>query len=564
MTTTPRKPENHRYELVDRIGVGGMAEVFRAKLYGPHAFEKVLAVKRILPALASDPSFVRRFVREAKLAVTLNHPNIVQVFDLDQSGESLYLAMEHIDGLDLATAIRRLRERKQSFPVSAALHVAVGILRGLEFAHERGVIHRDISPSNILLSRAGEVKIADFGIAEAADANQHTRSFRIVGKWRYMSPEQTRGLQLDARSDLFSAAVVIFEMLTGSRMFNGDDVADIVRAIRGDATPKLSAARPDLSADFDEFFASALARDRDLRTKTAGEMLEELLALGGERDEPVNAMALGRLVGELVGPVEPSEQTLNSRYLVDDEVPSPRSRPGQEPGSADRSVSAYAIAAAAAVRTRNDVRQWQVDGTLPSNAGSVVTENPDSGWPWRRATAIGLGLATAVITAMWAFGEKSEPPDRSRSESGAATAAAAAPARSADPMAAVATDAAPLGRQIPAIEPTVSPPSPPDAAMAARPVEAGAAVTPSETRETDDAGPTEEEKPRTGTIDLFVKPWANVYFHGRKIAEAPRRNLRLPIGRHKLELVNPVTGQRTVIRVEVPSRAPIRVTLPPK
>ena len=166
----PPRTTLDRYELVERIAVGGMAEVFRAKAFGAHGFEKLLAIKRILPDLARDPEFESRFIAEAKLAVALSHANIVQVLDFGRFGGTLYIAMELVDGPDLAALLRSLAERGQRVPVSAALHIAMEMAKGIDFAHRHGVVHRDVSPSNILLTRSGEVKIADFGIAQAAEA----------------------------------------------------------------------------------------------------------------------------------------------------------------------------------------------------------------------------------------------------------------------------------------------------------------------------------------------------------------------------------------------------------
>ncbi len=171
-----------RYELVERIAVGGMAEVFRAKKYGSHGFAKQMAVKRILPSLAANDEFVTRFIAEAKIAVTLSHANIVQVFDFSRFADSLYIAMEFVDGADLAEVLKRCRKKATQISVAPALHVAMELLKGLDFAHSKRVIHRDISPSNILLSRAGEVKVADFGIAQAAGLDV-TRKQRVMGKW---------------------------------------------------------------------------------------------------------------------------------------------------------------------------------------------------------------------------------------------------------------------------------------------------------------------------------------------------------------------------------------------
>src|SRR5688572_15998853 len=195
-----------RYDLVSRIAVGGMAEVFRAVAYGAHGFEKTLAIKRILPELAQDPEFEERFIGEAKLAVKLSHANVVQVLDFGRLAGTLFIAMELVDGLDLAALQRRYRESTRPLPLPAAFHMAIEIARGLAFAHSHGVVHRDVSPSNILVSRAGEVKIADFGIAHAAgDRRAAAADRRIMGKWRYMSPEQARAGSLRTSSDVFSA-----------------------------------------------------------------------------------------------------------------------------------------------------------------------------------------------------------------------------------------------------------------------------------------------------------------------------------------------------------------------
>ena len=215
--------------------------MFLAKAYGAHGFEKTLAIKRILPELARDREFEERFIAEAKVAVRLSHANVVQVFDFGRFEESLFIAMEYVDGLDLAALLRRQRDEGRNIPLPAAFHIAIEIMRGLDFAHQHGVVHRDVSPSNILISRAGEVKIADFGIAVAARSGPSggngssngnaTGPRKVMGKWRYMSPEQARGDRLDTRSDLFSAAAVIFELFTGAKLFPGVESEEIIKNI---------------------------------------------------------------------------------------------------------------------------------------------------------------------------------------------------------------------------------------------------------------------------------------------------------------------------------------------
>jgi len=261
-----------RYDVLDRIAVGGMAEVFLAKAYGAHGFEKTLAIKRILPELARDPEFEERFIAEAKVAVKLSHTNVVSVFDFGRFAGSLFIAMEYVDGLDLAALLRRYKEMGRLLPVPAAFHIAVELARGLDFAHSHGVVHRDVSPSNILLSRAGEVKIADFGIAVAAQPMIRPApgaKRKVMGKWRYMSPEQARGEPVDTRSDLFSMAVVMYELLTGEKLFPGDEVEDIVRNINDMPLPRPSETRRDLPRRLDEILLPALARESSRRPARA-------------------------------------------------------------------------------------------------------------------------------------------------------------------------------------------------------------------------------------------------------------------------------------------------------
>lgn len=265
-----------RYELLDRIAVGGMAEVFRAKAFGAHGFEKTLAIKRILPELAKDPEFEERFIAEAKLAVELSHANVVQVLDFGRFSGTLFIAMELVNGLDLAALLKFYSSSGDRVPIPAAFQIAIEIIRGLSFAHQNDVVHRDISPSNILLSKAGEVKIADFGIAVAMQGDTSTDEGRIMGKWRYMSPEQTQGSKLTARSDLFSAAVVIHELFAGAKLFPGTESKEIIENIHCMPIPLLSELRPGVPPALDEVLRLALERDTEVRSITGAEMLRSL------------------------------------------------------------------------------------------------------------------------------------------------------------------------------------------------------------------------------------------------------------------------------------------------
>jgi tRNA A-37 threonylcarbamoyl transferase component Bud32 len=253
-----------------------MAEVFRAKAFGAHGFEKTLAIKRILPELAKDPEFEERFIAEAKLAVELSHANVVQVLDFGRFAGTLFIAMELVNGLDLAALLKFYSSGEERVPIPAAFQISIEIIRGLSFAHQNDVVHRDISPSNILLSKAGEVKIADFGIAVAMQGEVAADEGRIMGKWRYMSPEQTKGSKLTAQSDLFSAAVVIHELFAGKKLFPGTDSKEITENIHCMPIPSLADLRPGVPPALDEVLGQALQRDIGARKMTGAEMLRSL------------------------------------------------------------------------------------------------------------------------------------------------------------------------------------------------------------------------------------------------------------------------------------------------
>jgi len=313
----PLQKSLERYDVLDRIAVGGMAEVFLAKAYGAHGFEKTLAIKRILPELASDPEFAARFIAEAKVAVRLSHANVVQVFDFGRIGESLFIAMEFVDGLDLAAMLRKFKDDRRQVPLPAAFHIAIEVIRALDFAHSHNVVHRDVSPSNILISRAGEVKIADFGIAIAASPHRGggPGPRKVMGKWRYMSPEQARGDTLDTRSDLFSAASVMFELFTGEKLFPGDESEDIIKNIETMPIPKMSAMRPGLPSRLDDVLAIALARKPIDRPSRPASILRSLIELSYES----SIMATALDVAEALATVIPAARQ-SGRGALDDVI----------------------------------------------------------------------------------------------------------------------------------------------------------------------------------------------------------------------------------------------------
>jgi eukaryotic-like serine/threonine-protein kinase len=228
------------YHIEAKLGAGGMAEVFSARREGPHGFSKRVAVKRILPSAAEDDAFVKMFIEEASLAARLSHPNIVQVFDFGDDDSELYLAMELVEGTSLGRLLRAAASRRQALPLHVALYLTAQTARALDYAHRLrgeggkplGLVHRDVSPGNLLLTRTGHLKLADFGIACTSARERHTGNNDLRGKLGYMSPEQVQGLALDGKSDVFTLSVILAELLMGRPLFAGGAQLDVLLRIR--------------------------------------------------------------------------------------------------------------------------------------------------------------------------------------------------------------------------------------------------------------------------------------------------------------------------------------------
>jgi eukaryotic-like serine/threonine-protein kinase len=267
-----------KYTLMRRLAVGGMAEIFLAEHHGEAGFVRPVVIKRVLPNLTENPEFVTMFLDEARLLARLTHPNVVHVYDFGRIEDQYFLSLEYVYGGNLREVL--VRQRGTPVPLGQSLYVVGQALAGIDHAHRaKGpdgaslrLVHRDISPSNILLSMDGAVKVADFGIARSTVQQVHTAAFVIKGKLAYMSPEQVTGRPLDGRSDLFSVGVVLWEMLTGRRLFSRESAADIQRAICAEPLPDVTALRPDLPQPVLTLLEHALQRDRDDRFTSAAAM----------------------------------------------------------------------------------------------------------------------------------------------------------------------------------------------------------------------------------------------------------------------------------------------------
>ena len=290
-----------RYHVVSKIARGGMAEIFLALQQGEQGFKKPVVLKRILPALAADPKFVRMFVDEAHIASTLNHSNLVQVLDLGKAGGQYFLVLEFVDGWSLEQIRRRARDAKMKLTLPLALYVVGALCRGLAYVHTRerqgkslGIIHRDVTPQNVLISQHGEVKLADFGIAKALNKSEKSATGIIKGKFAYMSPEQSQARPLDARSNLFSVGTVLYLLTTGRKPFDGPTDADVLLEVRRARPVKPSTLVKDLSPDVERLINRALRADPDKRWQSAEQMADRIDAILLKLGQPSGPAPLKR------------------------------------------------------------------------------------------------------------------------------------------------------------------------------------------------------------------------------------------------------------------------------
>lgn len=296
-----------RYEVIGRLGAGGMAELFLARATGIEGFEKLVALKLIRPELASDGELVRMFHDEARLAAKLQHPNIAQVFDIGSAGRHYFFTMEYVEGEDLRTVQRHSGLGGRRLPLEHALAIGSYVAGALHHAHTKRdadghplvIVHRDVSPSNVLVSYDGCVKLVDFGIAKASRSGVVTRSGALKGKLVYMSPEQCAGEPLDGRSDIFSLGLVLYEIITGVRPFELDNEVAIAQKLILEDVPAPSTRGAQIDADVEAVLMRALARDRQERYATAQELQLQLERLLVSRALGASTVALERYMHQL-------------------------------------------------------------------------------------------------------------------------------------------------------------------------------------------------------------------------------------------------------------------------
>ena len=503
-----------KYRLLAPIASGGMAEVWLAEVDGPAGFVKQVALKLVRADRWDDPEMVRMFIQEANLASRLHHANIVHVFAFDQIGGRYAIAMELVHGRSLRAVLDRCRETGTRLGLPRAVHLAAEVAKALAYAHRpveeggvAGIVHRDVSPHNVLVSFEGEVKLTDFGIARAEDGSVETHPGTVKGKAGYMPPEQARGDPIDARADVFALGVVLWEMCAGRRLFARESEAATLAAVETAPVSPPSEWNEEVPPRLDALVLSALARDPSRRTASA-EMAQALAEVGLRIARTPEERDLGPLMRRL-WPLEKMRRVPGAGAAAAER---PRLEAGRRPFALGMGVGVLASVLLA--------------GALASLAAT---------WWWRRAPAPAPSAARAALPELPGPPAPAPPTGEAKGPVRAPAAAEAPRAAAAGPKAALPEEAAPR---------RASPARP------ALPV----------VRDSSDrllGLPTPEPASGDGVLFVNAVPWAEVSVDGEAVGDTPRE-LRLAAGPHRLRLSHPTLGvvERTV---EVPAGGRVRL-----
>lgn len=305
---------HQQYRVLERLAAGGMAEVFLAERVGLEGFKKRVAIKRVLPHLSQKTRFIAMFLDEARVSAYLTHSNVAQVFDIGVGENAYFIVMEYVEGADLKSVMEYMRKTGRSFPVEVAVHVAEKMCEGLSYAHEAKtpegeplcIVHRDVSPPNVLITKYGEVKIVDFGLAKATSQLEKSDPGIVKGKFSYLSPEAAQGQDVDARADIFAAGIILWEMLAQKRLFLGENDARTVMLVRSANIPPLAPLNKDVPPELEQIIAKALARDPDKRYATARDFGRDLTAFLYKFGKPVSSHDVADIVRNTVASRKPT------------------------------------------------------------------------------------------------------------------------------------------------------------------------------------------------------------------------------------------------------------------
>jgi eukaryotic-like serine/threonine-protein kinase len=563
-----------KYVVVRKIGEGGMAEIYLATHKGPEGFERELCIKRIREFLSNDPHFVEMFVAEARIAANLSHPNIVQVFDFDRTWDAYYIAMEFVNGKSLSDIRHRAREKMQPIPPLLAAHITHEVAKGLAHAHglrnqlaPTGVVHRDVTPHNVLISYSGDVKLTDFGIAKMG--SRASTSGSIKGKFAYMSPEQARGEEVDPRTDVFALGIVLWEMLTGGRLFEGDGDTKIIKAVQEAAIVPPTRLNTDVPDDLSDLVMQALERPLDKRFPDAHQMAVALRRLLFAHAKETTQLDLADYMKALFG--DPSEHTnvVSGRARSGDTARLPEKVPAKKNPDDDPVGATFVRSGPQTepppLEEGNRPSRETVSGR-PRNVGAPkAEETPRSvelsaveAPPPKRSFIVPVSVAILVAGASLLGYQVL----RTRS---AATAAESPPAVDA-PSLATRPAGAGAPSPAPASATDVAKPSPPLSSPPPAPgpmspttlPETEPLLPPPKPAEKTDAPKTASSKRpkaaegKKGIIKVTVSPWGTVFIDGTEVGEGPAQWPVSP-GSHSVRVVNGETRAAKTVRVNVGS-----------
>jgi serine/threonine protein kinase len=499
-TAGPSAATDHagRYELLRKLADGGMAEIFLARSRGIEGFERLVVIKRMHSVLAADPEFVRMFVNEGRLAAQLHHANIVQVFEIGQEAGRYFLAMEYVPGEDLRRVLKAVFVSGRKMPLEYAVAVIASTLAGLQHAHELrgqdgrplGIVHRDVSPQNVLVTHDGNVKLLDFGIAKATQQLSETKHGTLKGKIRYMSPEQCQTLDLDRRTDIFATGILLWEMTVGRRLHDGIGEFDVMKQIVELDAPKPSSFVEGYPPELEEIVMKALRRPVSERYQTAEEMQVALEEFARERKLNTSRVQLTRFMRELFGAkIDAWENALDvGGGTVVDQV----AEQFADSSSGDLFNGTGRLALEndqhdlATIRERLAPTVPEVRAVaVPRTGQTAARRRQRSGGGWQVMVAGAFAVVCLVILGLWLFGGRSpEPPS---------VAPAAAPAAEE-----VATEVAPSPPE------TAPPPATPSSGAAARKPAASERTNPPKKKKP--ASPTRSHASSPADLDAPLPP----------------------------------------------------------
>lgn len=542
-----------QYEILRSLDRGGMAEVFLARLVGVEGFEKRVVLKRVLPHLSGNPSLLARFVDEARVAARLSHPNIVQIFELGEQHGQYFIAMEHVDGRNLKDVAKRLFARGERIPVEHAVRIGGAVLDALHYAHTRTddegrpveLVHRDVSPSNVLVSFEGVVKLIDFGIARHTERVERTSPGTVVGKAGYMSPEQMRGERVDARTDVFACAATLFHVVTGVLPFPGIGVAAVMHAVNHGERRSYEEVRETIDEDLFAVLSKGFAHRPEERFQSAREMQKALEVYAAARGIMGSTAALSELMRETFvegdddegAPIEPETQ---SRVVT------------LGHGGFTQLPSSGSVSVATETQTREKPKAplgWA--SVLAAVAGMALLGGMAAWW------VVGASSGDEGLSALSSTPSSAAVGPRA-GESASTSSTPSGPSAASSPEVASASEAQPEPEARPASEATFEPTSEPaperepmvleELALAVAPSSASSSSAPSSasSASSSSAAAKARGEARRGatkrapaSLTLDSDPWSEVSVDGKRVGLTPIHALELPAGRHVIHLSNP-------------------------